>query len=233
MRLAFPAAFALSARWMGGALRRRAYAEGAMFRIRPATPADRAALYDICLRTADSGEDGSHLFSDPELVGHVSAGPYLAHEPGFAFVLEDEAGVGGYVLGALDTRRFAGTLEREWWPGLRGCYPQPTTPPEARTREERLRGLIHRPAPLPEDLLGAYPSHLHIDLLPRAQGQGQGKRLLRTLFGALRGAGSPGVHLGVGGKNARAQAFYEHVGFQLLRRDESGGAWMGWRLAED
>lgn len=201
-----------------------------MFRIRQATPADRAAVYDICLKTADSGEDGTHLFSDPELVGHISAGPYLAHEPRFAFVLEDEAGVCGYVLGALDTRRFAQVLEREWWPALRGHYPQPGALPETRTREERLQGLIHAPEPLPEDLLGAYPSHLHIDLLPRAQGHGQGKRLLFTLFDALRAAGSPGVYLDVGGKNARAQAFYEHVGFRVLRRGAAGRAWMGWTL---
>lgn len=201
-----------------------------MFHIRPARPTDRAALYDICLKTGDSGADGTPLYQDPELIGHIYAGPYLNFQPDLAFVLEDEAGVCGYVIGALDSRAFADTLEREWWPALRKQYPEPAAPPAERSRDERLANLIHHPHPAPEHLMAEYPSHLHIDLLPRAQGGGHGKRLMFTLFEALQQAGSVGVHLGVGGKNANAQAFYKHLGFTELRRDDAGNAVMGWKF---
>lgn len=198
--------------------------------LRPAVPADRAALYRICLETADSGQDGTHLYRDPLLVGHIYAGPYLTFAPEHASLLEDGEGVGGYVLGVCDTAAFSARLEREWWPALRARYPDPLeVPPEHRTPDERLAHLIHHPAAPDPGLLAEYPSHLHIDLLPRLQGRGQGRRLLEHLFSSLREAGSPGVHLGVGGRNTRAQAFYRHVGFLELSRSP-GALLMGRRL---
>ncbi|MFC4427589.1 GNAT family N-acetyltransferase [Deinococcus navajonensis] len=198
--------------------------------IRSARPEDRAALYRICLETGDSGADATELYDDPEVIGHVYAGPYLAHAPEFAFVLEDEAGVGGYVIGVLDTAAFHDTLERHWWPALRQRYPDPIAPAGERSRDEVMAHLIHHPPGPDPAVLADYPSHLHIDLLPRLQGGGHGRRLLMTLFEALREAGSPGVHLGVGGRNTNAQAFYRHLGFQPLRTLPGGGAVMGWRL---
>ena len=60
--------------------------------------------------------------------------------------------------------------------------------------------------------------------LPPAQG------FVPRLQAALRAGGSPGVHLGVGGKNVRAQGFYRHLGFTELRRFADGGALLGLRL---
>ncbi|GGK14315.1 N-acetyltransferase [Deinococcus malanensis] len=198
--------------------------------IRASRPTDRDALYDICLKTADSGQDGTHLYQDPELIGHVYAGPYLAHQPQFAFVLEDDLGASGYVIGALDTAAFNETLEREWWSALRLRYPDPTVSAPERSRDEAVMHQIHHPRPADPEITSAYPSHLHIDLLPRTQGGGHGRQLLFTLFEALREAGSPGVHLGVGGRNTNARAFYRHIGFQELQAMPDGGAVMGWKL---
>lgn len=198
--------------------------------LRLARPDDRDALYRICLLTADSGEDGTAIYGDPELVGHIYAGPYLAGQPELTFVLEDAGGVSGYVLGVQDTRAFRAWEERAWWPALRERYPDPADIPAARrSPDERLAFLIHHPPQMSPEVLDAYPSHLHIDLLPRAQGGGHGRRLLETLFAALKAGGSPGVHLGVGAKNVRAQGFYRHLGFTELRRD-AGGALLGLRL---
>lgn len=201
-----------------------------MFTICPARPSDRDALYRICLETADSGADATHIYRDPLLVGHIYAAPYLAYAPAFAFVLEDEKGVCGYVIGAPDSRGFEAILEREWWPALRAQYADPADIPAAqRSPDQRLIHLIHHPNTAPQGILDAYPSHLHVDLLPRGQGGGNGRRVLERLFAALREAGSPGVHLGVGGKNTRAIGFYRHLGFQELERD-GGGLLLGLKL---
>ena len=61
--------------------------------------------------------------------------------------------------------------------------------------------------------MAGYPAHLHIDLLPRAQGQGHGRRLMTAMFDRLTAAGASGVHLGVRRTNTRAIAFYEKLGF--------------------
>ena len=80
--------------------------------IRPYRPGDLDALYQICLLTGDGGQDATSLFADPMLLGHFFAAPYGLFAPSLAFVLEDGQGVGGYILGALDTRAFTGTYPR-------------------------------------------------------------------------------------------------------------------------
>src|SRR5437763_410326 len=91
---------------------------GAHF-IRPATPQDETALFEICLRTAASGEDASDLYGDPRLPGYIWAVPYGQFEPDFAFMLDGPTGPVGYVLAAADTAAFERRLETEWWPRVR------------------------------------------------------------------------------------------------------------------
>jgi GNAT superfamily N-acetyltransferase len=187
--------------------------------VRPYHPADLDALYRVCLETGDAGGDATVLHDDPTLLGHVYAAPYACFEPERAFVLEDAAGVGGYVLGVLDTAAFDARLEQEWWPALRSRYP---LPPDGATDtpDGRLVRMIHRHHPRDSEVVSRYPSHLHIDLVARCQGQGHGARLMATLLGALRTAGSPGVHLGVSTRNERAVGFYRHLGFEVLTAND-------------
>jgi ribosomal protein S18 acetylase RimI-like enzyme len=189
--------------------------------IRPASAADRDALYEICLLTGDAGEDASGLYVDPDLLGEVWVGPYLALEPDLAFVGDDGGGAVGYVLGAADTAAFEQACEESWWPARRTRYPDAPSSGEL-TPDEELHRWIHHPPPTPAELLAEYPGHLHIDLLPRAQGLGLGRRLIDTLLGALRQRGVVGVHLGVDAANHRAIGFYEHLGFTRLGPDHDG-----------
>jgi ribosomal protein S18 acetylase RimI-like enzyme len=190
----------------------------AQARIRHYRPADIDALYEICLLTGDRGQDATSLYRDPKLLGHCFAAPYGLFEPSLAFVAEDAAGVAGYVIGALDSQAFSERLESNWWPGLRTRYPEP--PPgltrQQWTPDQQLAHHIHHPFRTPDELAARYPSHLHIDLLPRLQGQGYGRRLIQTLTAALRDQGSQGVHLNVTPGNQRAASFYRHVGFTQL-----------------
>ena len=91
--------------------------------IRPYQPGDLEDLYRVCVQTADNGGDATALFEDPMLPGQIYAAPYALFEPSLAFVAEDQAGVGGYILAALDSRAFGQRLERDWWPALRTRYP--------------------------------------------------------------------------------------------------------------
>ena len=186
--------------------------------IRPYHPGDLGALYRICLLTGDDGQDATSLFRDPRLPGHFFAAPYGLFEPSLAFVADDAEGVGGYIVGALDTQAFEEQLESKWWPDLRTRYlvPPPCLPSQRWTPDQHVAHMIHHPWRIPDELAARYPSHLHINLLPRLQAGGHGSQLTRTLIAALRDQGSRGVHLHVSRGNRRAAGFYRHIGFTEL-----------------
>jgi len=187
-------------------------------RVRQFRPDDLDGLYQICLQTADGGQDGTALFGDPKLPGHVYAAPYALFEPSLAFVAEDAAGVGGYIVAALDRETFERRLEQEWWPALRARYPEPSQDEAEAISQQERRALhnIHHHFGAPREVAERFPSELHINLLPRLQGRGFGRQLITTLIAGLRDQGSPGVHLLVGVGNERAISFYGHLGFTEL-----------------
>ncbi|KSW12792.1 GCN5 family acetyltransferase [Cellulomonas sp. B6] len=174
-------------------------------------------MYRVCLLTGDAGGDATSLYRSPDLLGHVYCGPYPTADPGLSLVVVDEQGVAGYVVATADTAAFEAWCERAWWPVLRAQHPQAPDPRDG-TADHTLLTRIHHPEP--SDVPADAPAHLHVDLLPRLQAQGWGRRLIDALADALRERGVPGVHLGVSAANTRAVAFYEHLGF---RRDASFG----------
>ena len=181
--------------------------------IRPNRPEDLDALHEICLKTCDRGADATHLYQDPRIIGEIFAAPYATLEPHHAFVAEDEIGVGGYILGTADTRAFEARCEAEWWPDLRARYHDAAdTPPGQRSREQWDAHYIPHPPPNPQAVIDVAPAHLHIDLLPRLQGLGVGKRLMDTWLAAIGGR----AHLGCQAGNHRAQRFYEIYGWRRL-----------------
>ena len=196
--------------------------------IRPARPGDAPALESVCLRTGDAGLDATDLYADPALLAQVYLHPYLALEPGLAFVVSDDDAVGGYVVGALDTGDFERRCEAAWWPALRERYPLGRWAPQDGADAAIVR-LIHSPPRADPAVLVDHPSHLRVDLLPPWQGQGWGRRLLETLFDALATAGSRGAHLVVARRNERAVAFYRRVGLIELTADD-GSLTLGRRL---
>lgn len=183
-----------------------------MVGVRPFRAGDEDALYEVCLRTGDAGQDATALFDDPRLLGDVFVGPYLHFAPEFAWVYADEADVArAYVLGVPDTAAFEELLAERWWPALQQRHPRSAVPSNPHDRE--IVELVHAPQRRHAELVAAYPAHLHIDLVPEVQGGGRGGTMLRTLLDALSAAGAPGVHLGVARSNERAIGFYTHLGF--------------------
>jgi GNAT superfamily N-acetyltransferase len=195
-----------------------------MVEVRPCRPGDLPALYDICLKTGDNGADATHLYADHKIIGEIFAAPYALLEPQHAFVAEDDQGVAGYILGTADTRAFEARLEAEWWPPLRARYADTAEVPlRERNRDQWDAYYIHHPPKNPQAVVDLAPAHLHIDLLPRLQGQGVGQRLMDAWLGAIGGR----AHLGCQAPNVRAQRFYERYGWRRIEGvPPKGVVWM-------
>jgi ribosomal protein S18 acetylase RimI-like enzyme len=186
------------------------------YAVRPARLDDLDALYEICLKTADSGVDATELYGERHLPGYVWSAPYGVLEPDFAFMLATPERAVGYVIATPDTAAFYGRLDQDWWPDVRKKVAGLTP---TRELDAMVLDRIAHPEQHAAWLQAEYPAHLHINVLPEAQSSGMGRRMIETELAALKAHGVAGVHLGVSLKNERAKGFYRHVGFDDISRD--------------
>jgi ribosomal protein S18 acetylase RimI-like enzyme len=185
--------------------------------IRSYRAGDLAALYDICVRTADAGADARGRFSTDELWGDLFAGPYVHFAPELAFVVDDGGQAVGYVVGTSDTATFAKRYADEWIPRLGDRYAVPPPPP--RTAEQDMLAVHFDPYRMIVPGLDGFPAHLHIDLLPGYQGLGFGRRLIERFAHAVD---APGVHVAMLTANVAARGFYDRLGFEVLPVPDPG-----------
>jgi len=197
------------------------------FSIRSYKSADTSAVYEICLKTGNSGQDATHLFSDPLVLGHIYVGPYMEFEPQSVFILEDDQGPCGYIMGVLDSQTYYQWMHSEWLPKIRVDYKKPTGDPDTWNKTEKITNLLFQPES--QRLFPDFPAHLHIDLLSRAQGKGQGKLMMDRFIDYLRYNKISGVHLELSSKNDRAFNFYRKYGMQELDRNNES-IFMGFYL---
>ena len=196
------------------------------FKIRPFHPSDLSRVYDICVQTGDCGRDVTAEYPDPDLFGHFYAAPYAVLEPDLCFILTGDGMPCGYVIGTRDSEAFSRRLEQEWLPVLRDRYPLPAADED--TPAANMIRAIHRGYQSDPEA-AAYPAHLHIDVLPCAQGKGNGRKMMDGFLSRLRELRVPAVHLGVAKKNASAVEFYKAMGFHVIMEREWGFL-MGLRL---
>jgi GNAT superfamily N-acetyltransferase len=195
-------------------------ADRTTYRLRPARRTDLAGLYAVCLKTGDSGQDGTKLHDDPTLLGKFFVGPYVVLEPDLAFTLEGPSGAAGYLLGARDTASFNRRCESEWLKPLRDAVHNPGNDLTTWRDSDWVRRLIHVPDFIFPPVLQAFPAHAHIDLLPEARGHGFGRKMMQFLMARLAARGAKGLHLSVAPSNAGGQAFYQKLGFHHVTAPE-------------
>ena len=198
--------------------------------MRRAHARDLPGVYRVCLLTGAAGGDATADHADPDLLGHVWVGPYVVYPSAVALVVHDEDGVAGYAVGVPDTARFEDWLAEEWLPPLRFDHPAGSGSTEA---DRALVDRLHAWPRTDTALLHHFPAHLHVDLLPRLQGRGWGRRLVESVLDELARAGAPGAHLGVDPANPGAVTFYERLGFRRVASDRHGGTVLGTDLARE
>ena len=188
------------------------------FNIRSYHSSDKDHIYNICLQTGDSGKDATKLFNDSLVLGHIYAGPYMEYEPQSVFILNDENGICGYILGTMNSNAFYDWMNRDWFPSIRKNYNQPTGETSKWSRTDKTINVLFQP--MNNKLFTDFPAHLHIDLLPRGQGRGQGKLMMDHYILHLKKNNISGVHLELGITNERAFNFYSKYGMDELERDD-------------
>ncbi len=202
-----------------------------MIKLRQFRSGDLNALYAVSLATGHEGGDASHLYEDAELMGHIYSAPYAILEPGPVLVAVDGDEVAGFAAGAIDTLLWEDLLEQNWWPALRCRYPDPGAASSSSwTADQRRAFAIHHPERAPRDVVDTYPAHLHLNLLPRVQGQGVGSMLLQAWLELASKHGATAVHVAVNRANLRALRFWRQNSFKDLHPEGRTGTqtvWMG------
>lgn len=193
--------------------------------IRPYRDNDKAAVYDVCVRTANAGRRVGGRYSTDDLVPDIVAGPYLFLEPRHAYVLDNGERAVGYIIGTASTPDFVAGYRDRWLPRLRGRYQQLSGPPL--TEEEQRLDVMFHPERwlLPE--LAPHPAHLHINLLTGYRRSGHGRELMSTFLASVAAAGASSGYLSVRRDNVDARRFYEQLGWRQIEvRDPGPGVYL-------
>ena len=162
--------------------------------IRTYTHSDRKYIENIC------APDGSPM---REALLRCFCHYYIEQEPENCFVSEIDGAVCGYVLCAENFEKWESIMQQTYMmdAAICGAIGSATI--------ENLRPFAKE-----------YPSHLHIDLAPEAQGKSLGTQLLQHLILHLKEKGISGLMLDVAADNTGAQRFYARNEFIVLNSDE-------------
>jgi ribosomal protein S18 acetylase RimI-like enzyme len=194
-------------------------------KIRPYRVGDRAAVYDICVETANAGRGVRGRYSTDDLVPDILAGPYLHLAPEHAYVLDNGERAVGYIIGTASTPDFVAAYKERWLPRLRVRY-QPLSRPPVTEEEHRLDVMFHPERWLLPELV-AHPAHLHINVLADYRRSGYGRALISTFLASVASAGASSCYLGVRQENANARRFYEKLGWRPIEvRDAEPGTYL-------
>uniref|UniRef100_A0A3P9CD85 protein O-GlcNAcase n=1 Tax=Maylandia zebra TaxID=106582 RepID=A0A3P9CD85_9CICH len=191
-----------------------------LYNIRPYHSKDKV-LYrmvrQLHLRTQGGPESSA---AHPDVIGDRCLGPCLALCPEYSFILEDELGVCGCVLGILDVRSFAKRCQASWIPAMRDKYPPKMNGTHPNT-QDLIQLMEEDQGEYPDSLLYHFPSQLRLDALPELVDISISRTLLTALLTALKANGSQGVFCEVQPTDRQRLEFLTKLGFLEILRGEA------------
>ncbi len=122
-------------------------------------------------------------------------GGFLTLSPEYCFIVEDEVGICGYALAALDGQQFEKRVEIAWTPELTRKYPPPTDKINSGQKLSPLEELIndmHSNSDvysIPEVIYKNHPSILRMTLMSHIMDLSVPKRILACVIAALKANG--------------------------------------------
>lgn len=198
------------------------------YTIRPYKPSDEEIVYSVCLKTSDDGMDASERFPNNSLiVGDYMVGPLVTLSPEFCMVSEDELGVMGYALAALDYKQFQQRHALVWIPAMQEKYPRPATNDKLSPEQELIESFYAPFEERPVCVTTSFPSVVRIDVLSsRMEDLALSKRLLACALCALKAKGSTGVHVQLNATDKYMQEHYRLLGFIPIKTGEEEGKYV-------
>ncbi|NDJ78395.1 MAG: GNAT family N-acetyltransferase [Chloroflexi bacterium] len=191
-----------------------------MIAIRPFSPPDANAVYQIGADTARYGDPVELILNDRRLFIDIFMRPYLTHYPETCWVAEVDGQVVGYLTGCPDTASYEPLFRRAVLRAARdvALFRYRIGWRTARAAVGFMREVLAHP---PTPNLEQYPAHLHVNLAAPYRGQGAGRCLMLAYLDHLRDQGIPGAHLNTSDQNTVAVHLYEKLGFTVLHRYHS------------
>ncbi|XP_037116164.1 protein O-GlcNAcase-like [Syngnathus acus] len=190
-----------------------------LYNIRPYHSKDKVELYRMVRQLhirSQCGQDFSA--SHPDVVGDRCLGPCLALCPEYSFILEDELGVCGCIMGIVDVRSFAKRCQASWLPAMRDKYL--ANGGNANT-QDLIKLMEEDQGEYPDSLLYHFPSQLRLDTLPELVDVSVSRTLLVALLVALKANGSQGVFCEVQPTDSQRLEFLTKLGFLEILRGEA------------
>lgn len=174
-----------------------------MYSIRSLRASDKEDVRHICIETASASATDTPL--KRAVLCDLYCDYYVDYATDTSFVAADgDDRAIGYVFCAPDYREYEKNYRKYLLPVLRKHK-------FSRAVTKNLELIFER------KLSRGMPAHLHIDILPEAQRQGIGHRLMNALMFRLKELGVPKVYLVVGSSNVKGVSFYEKYGFGAVR----------------
>ncbi|XP_054167405.1 protein O-GlcNAcase-like isoform X2 [Oppia nitens] len=194
-----------------------------IYTIRPYLPNDESHVYDICRKTFALERENITLEDITDFVGDRLVGGFLSLTPEYCFIVEDEMGICGYALAAIDAQQFNKKLEISWTPELSRKYPAPTEKLSSGQKLSPVEQMIHdmhstsAVYPIPDVILKSHPSVLKMSVLPHIMDLSVPKRILACIIAALKANGSVGVFSEISSTDKKLFDFYSKLGFLQIQ----------------
>lgn len=174
-----------------------------MLEIRKYQSKDYQAVKNICMETAKKG------FRNKEVVCWMFLDYYLESESEHAYVLINKEEVIGYIVASTNADLYEKQIKEKWIPKIR--------------KYSLFLGIFSKIClRVSKPLDKKYSGGFHMNITPKYQRLGLGKRLLDVMAKHLLLYGNSYLYLITKNKRTRGYGFYKHYGFKEVKKYFTG-----------